>query len=105
MASEPVNHAEATASPLPEQSGNVNRAQSTAVGSKSSNIDLSPKKMAPHPNYGDEMSKGSDSLPMTEANSGPSSIPTVWMNQDWASMKDMPKREGSKTLDITWPKQ
>ena len=105
MATESVNHAEAHDSPLHEQSGNVNRAESPATGSKSSNVDLSPKKPAPRVNYGDEMSKGSDSLPMTEAYSGPSSIPTVWMNQDWASMKDVPKREGSKSLPIQWPKQ
>ena len=105
MATESVNHAEPHESPIYEQKGNPNRAESPAVGSKSPNVDLTPKKPAPRPNYGDERDMGPTSLPMTEANKGPVSIPTVWMNQDWASMKDVPKREGSKTLPIQWPKQ
>ena len=103
----PVNHAEASESPIYEQSGNPNRAMSPSTGSMAPEIAIAtpPKKASVTPKYGDELSKGSDSLPMTEANKGPNTIETVWMKQDWASMKDMPKREGSKSLPVEWPKQ
>jgi hypothetical protein len=103
---ENVNHAEPHDSPIYTQKGNPNRAESPASGSPAFEIAIAtpPKKAAPHPNYGDERNMGSDSLPMTERNMGPSTLETKWMNQDWANMPDKAKREGSKDIPVVWPK-